>query len=601
MSAVTDEARLRLAELHGESIERYRAIVTTSVGEAIERLRSNIETISGGNASMRELAAQTADYLHWLSWTTCDLPQLAIVTRPDEERFRADLSASALVYFAGRLLDDYLDRHFLYRGRRETLLANLARERGRSDAEGMSIVMALLLCFEGLQHARAGAQTATIVEAGRALLVGILMERSPREEWSPEFYERLVELKNVEYWRILYSALDPELASPLYPFLRRYYALAQKVNDVQDRERDAEQSRPNLTTIFGDDVSAVLARDLAELESMADALEEPARMVALAKLGEMQDDVRQLGLTAPPSAPAIEDVQPLGLYWHSASNDFRDRLGDAAFEDVACPVCGTANDAILFRKQRFDYHRCADCSHIYVSPRIRPEVQKRLGEELDAGPEDEFLQTQKIYADYLCRLLRKQAPGPRLLDIGYGSGYLLRTARAHGFQVYGVETSRTRTASLDAMFGTHLQVAHLGHDSLPWGSFDAVVMTHVLEHLADPRAVLGQILESLNPDGVLHLAVPDSESWQFRIFGKEWDAVNPVAHYQFFNERSLTRALRDAGFLAPMRIRMPPLQGALRQRWTTLFRALGGDESGELALLARKPRVTTPATETRDR
>lgn len=567
-----------------ETVERYRTIVTSAVDDAIGRLRRNIELVSGGNPSTQALAGQTADYLHWLSWTTWDLPQLAVVVQPDEERFRADLSASVLIYFAGRLLDDYLDRHFLYRGRRETLLATLARERGGPEAEALTVVMALLLCFEGLQHARAGAQTAAIIEAARALLVGILMERSPRAEWTPEFYERLVELKNVEYWRILYAALDPELRSPLYPFLRRYYALAQKVNDLQDRERDAEQSRPNVAAIFGEDVRDVIARDLAELQTMADALDGPARAIALVKLAETRTEVESLFAPPPLAAPA----EPLHLFWHSGANDFRDRLGDAAFESVDCPVCATANEATIFRKQRFDFHRCAGCSHIYVSPRVKPEVQKRLGDELDAS-EDGFLQTQKIYADYLCTLLRRQAPGPRLLDVGYGSGYLLRTARAHGFQVYGVETSRARTAELDAMFGSHLAVAHLGDDPLPWGSFDAVVMTHVLEHLGDPVAVLRQVAQSLHPEGVLYVAVPDNESWQFRIFGKEWDAVSPVAHYQFFNERSLTRALRDAGFLPPTRVRMPPLQGVLRQRWTTLFRSLGGDESGELALLARVP------------
>lgn len=565
-----------------ETAERYRVIVTGAVVEAIERMQRNIDLVSGGNPSTQALAAKTADYLHWLSWTTWDLPQFAVVIQPDEERFRADLSASVLIYFAGRLLDDYLDRHFLYRGRRETLLSTLSRERGGPDAEAITVVMALLLCFEGLQHARSGAQTTSIIDAARALLVGILMERSPREEWSPEFYERLVELKNVEYWRILYAALDPELRSPLYPFLRRYYALAQKVNDLQDRERDAEQSRPNIAAIFGSDVREVIARNVAELQTMVDALDESARNIAQAKLAETRAEIDSL--FSPP--PIAEITEPLQLYWHSNATDFRDRFGDAAFETVDCPVCGATNDATVFRKHRFDYHRCATCAHIYVSPRVKPELQKRLGEELDAS-EDGFLQTQKIYADHLCRMLRKAAPGPRLLDIGYGSGYLLRTARAHGFQVYGVETSRARTAELDAMFGSHLAVAHFGAEPLPWGSFDVVVMTHVLEHLADPVAALRQVAQSLNPNGVLYVAVPDSESWQFRIFGKEWDAVNPVAHYQFFNERSLTHAMRDAGFLAPSRVRMPPLQGILRQRWTTLFRSLGGDESGELALLGR--------------
>ncbi len=225
-------AAQQLDATYADDLERYRGAVTDAIPAAIERFRENVRTFSGGSESTGELADRTAAYLHWLSWTAWDLPRLAIVTRPDIERFRADLSASALVYFAGRLLDDYLDRHFLYRARRETLLATLARERGGNDAEALTVVMALLLCFEGLQHAGAGAQTARIIDSARRLLTGILMERSRADEWSPAFYERLIELKNVDYWRILYSAIDPELRSPLYPFLCRHYAFAQKLNDL---------------------------------------------------------------------------------------------------------------------------------------------------------------------------------------------------------------------------------------------------------------------------------------------------------------------------------------------------------------------------------
>jgi 2-polyprenyl-3-methyl-5-hydroxy-6-metoxy-1,4-benzoquinol methylase len=588
--AVAATAAAWLTAQHGSEIERHHAVVTAAVNDAVERLQQNVERISGGNSFCRDLVTMAGDYLHWLSWTAWDLPQLALVVQPDPQRFRDDLSASVLVYFSGRLLDDYLDRHFLYRARRETLLARLARERGDgAEAEALSVLMSLLLCFEGLRNARAGAQLDTILESARGLLVGILMERSGTAEWSGEFYERLIRLKNVDYWRILYAALDAEERSPLYPFLCRYYALAQKLNDLQDPARDAQQGRPNAVSIYHGDVAAIIATDLLELGQMASELDEPARSIALTKLGESHDEAERLGLfgDAPP-APA--PPARLELFWHSEYAEFYARAGAGAFETTGCPICGSAPSSPIFHKQGFAYQRCPRCTHIYVAPRLRPEVQKRLGDELDAASEDEFLQTQKIYADYLCRLLRKHANGPRLLDVGYGSGYLLRTARAHGFDVYGVETSRALTSKLDAMLGRNLAVAHLGEGELPWGSFDVIVMTHVLEHIAEPRPVLAQLLAALNPGGVLYLAVPDSDSWQFRIFGKEWDAVNPVAHYQFFNETSLTHALRESQFESISRVQMPPLKGKLRQRWMNLFRSLGGDESGELRLLGRRPR-----------
>jgi SAM-dependent methyltransferase len=592
---LTAAAAKRLAEEHGAAIERYRAIVAGAVDDVIARLRRDVDEISGGSPFCANLVEKTAAYFAMMAWVAWDLPQIAVAVRPDPERFRADLAASLPVYFAGRILDDYLDRHFLYRGRRDTLLASLVLERGDGgEAEALTVVTSLLLCFEGLAYARQSEQAALIIESARSLLVGIVMERSPRGEWSPAFYERLVRLKNVDYWRILYAGVDAGLRSPLYPFLCRYYALAQKLNDLQDSARDEEQGRPNITAIHGADAAAIVADDLLDLGRLAAELGEPERCVALTKLGESQEEAARLGLfAAPPPPPAAPE--PLRLFWHSDRRDFVARLGLDALEETACGVCGGTATRALFRKQGFHYQRCTNCSHIYVSPRLKPEYQKRLGEELDEGPEDEFMQTQKIYAGYLCSMLRRHAPGPRLLDVGYGAGYLLRTARAHGFQVYGVETSRALTSRLDGILGRRLEVAHLSEAGLPFGSFDAVAMIHVLEHLADPRPVLAAIMESLNPGGVLYVAVPDSESWQFRIFGKEWDAVNPVAHYQFFNEASFTRALRDAGFVSITRMRLPLLKGEMRRRWMNLFRGLGGDESGEVALLAWK--VKPPATE----
>jgi len=87
---------------------------------------------------------------------------------------------------------------------------------------------------------------------------------------------------------------------------------------------------------------------------------------------------------------------------------------------------------------------------------------------------------------------------------------------------------------------------------------------------------------------LLYIAVPDSESLQFKLMGKTWDAVSPIVHCQFFNETSLTHLLQTTGFEPIQRIQPPALQGHRQERWMQLFRRLGGEEAGELAMLARK-------------
>jgi hypothetical protein len=114
-------------------------------------------------------------------------------------------------------------------------------------------------------------------------------------------------------------------------------------------------------------------------------------------------------------------------------------------------------------------------------------------------------------------------------------------------------------------------------------------MSHVVEHLTDPGRILRDVLQKLSPGGILYVAVPDIDSLQFRIFGKYWDAINPLVHMQYFNEASMSRLLRDSGFVNLERIRFPPLPRSMKPKWMQLFRDLGGDESGEFAMVAQRP------------
>jgi 2-polyprenyl-3-methyl-5-hydroxy-6-metoxy-1,4-benzoquinol methylase len=466
----------------------------------------------------------------------------------------------------------------------------------------MTLVAALLLCFESFSKLLTEA-TATSVDwvfgliaANRRALIGLMLEQTGKQNWTPAYYDRLIQLKNVDYWRVLYAALDPSLSSPLYPFLSAYYALAQKLNDVQGYARDESQGIPNLVSIYRtngensfETVEKVLSSDLLELGRLARDLPEPERSVASVKLLESQQEAHRLGILPAQKPEPQKPSGRLDLFWYSRLNDFVERLGPDALQDTACPVCGATHSSYFCRAQGFALNRCAVCRHVFVSPRIRPDIQHRLSSELEVDFRDPFLGTQKLSAEYLCRLLRKHAPGPRLLDIGFGGGYLMRMARAYAFQVYGLDGSQTSIEHLAPLFGRRIKKVSLSDADLPWGSFDAAVMSHVLEHLPEPALVLNRIRQAMNHRAILYIAVPDIESLQFRIFGNRWDAINPVAHFQFFNEASLSRLLETCGFEHVRRVRHPPLRGKAEARWMEMFRRFGGDESGELAMLARVP------------
>jgi SAM-dependent methyltransferase len=215
-----------------------------------------------------------------------------------------------------------------------------------------------------------------------------------------------------------------------------------------------------------------------------------------------------------------------------------------------------------------------------------------MGIELDTRDfHSELLEVQKFYAGPICHILRTRAPGPRLLDLGFGRGYVLQLAKSYGFEVYGMESSPQQYESLYEKFGDHLHLVKPDDAGLPWHGFDAVVISHVLEHLERPQDLLGRLFHAMNPDGVLYVAVPDMESVQFQLFGKKWDAISPLAHFQYFSEKTLSRLLRECLFTDIERIDHEPVREEIAPRWMRLLRHLGATDAGELAMVCRRSAV----------
>jgi SAM-dependent methyltransferase len=141
--------------------------------------------------------------------------------------------------------------------------------------------------------------------------------------------------------------------------------------------------------------------------------------------------------------------------------------------------------------------------------------------------------------------LARKPPGA-VLDVGCGRGDLGVALIRRGWRVSGIEPSASacavaRARGLDAHEGT---LATNSFDE----PFDAVVMNHSLEHVADPRADLARIFRLLRPNGVLALSVPNFASWQRRRFGAAWFPLDLPRHRTHFTPKALEVALKGAGF-----------------------------------------------------
>jgi SAM-dependent methyltransferase len=124
------------------------------------------------------------------------------------------------------------------------------------------------------------------------------------------------------------------------------------------------------------------------------------------------------------------------------------------------------------------------------------------------GSEELIRERQQTYMELL--LSRR-----RVIDVGCGRGELLTLLREKGIDAYGVDTepdfvARCREAELDVK--EEDGVAHLA--SLSPGEVDAVVASHVAEHLSPQRLtrLIQAAHDALEPGGILILETPNPES-----------------------------------------------------------------------------------------
>jgi len=138
-------------------------------------------------------------------------------------------------------------------------------------------------------------------------------------------------------------------------------------------------------------------------------------------------------------------------------------------------------------------------------------------------------------------------PNGHLLDVGCGSGWLLRQMQNLGWNVEGVDSDSTAVENAQRE-GLQVRLGSLEAQQYPDSHFDAITMSHVIEHVHNPLRLLRECHRILKPGGYLVVVTPNAESWGHKLFKKAWLHLDPPRHLHIFTISSLRNLVERAGF-----------------------------------------------------
>ena len=202
----------------------------------------------------------------------------------------------------------------------------------------------------------------------------------------------------------------------------------------------------------------------------------------------------------------------------------------------------------------FTFYRCLDCDVLFINP----VPQDRLSEIYPsnyysfAAQKTSFTNSVKKRLDgnRFRRIFRQiDAPELNVLDVGGGAGWQLNAlreidSRVRFTQVVDIDPDAERLARQN----NHEYFCGTIENFTTEKQFHLILLLNLIEHVADPTAVLRKVATLLADGGVALLQTPNYDSLDERLFRKRnWGGYHCPRHWVLFTQDSFLRTVERAG------------------------------------------------------
>lgn len=229
-----------------------------------------------------------------------------------------------------------------------------------------------------------------------------------------------------------------------------------------------------------------------------------------------------------------------------------------------CPVCKGTHlkevfvvEDLSITHEKFHVVECGDCQLRFTD---NAPDQSVIGRYYQSSAYVSHSNTKKGIINRLYHIARsftleskrafvQKATGKPVgmhLDVGSGTGTFVHVMEKAGWSSIGLEPDEAARETATKLYKADIFPAdHLF--SLPAGTYNAITMWHVLEHVHRLDDTIEQLKKLLAPEGKLIIAVPNYTSADAQHYGTHWAAYDVPRHLYHFAPQSMRTLMERHG------------------------------------------------------
>jgi 2-polyprenyl-3-methyl-5-hydroxy-6-metoxy-1,4-benzoquinol methylase len=155
------------------------------------------------------------------------------------------------------------------------------------------------------------------------------------------------------------------------------------------------------------------------------------------------------------------------------------------------------------------------------------------------------------YIASIIEILAKKNGIKSILDVGCGSGRLVKYLTEKGFTVFGIDPAPVAVKAAQKLCGkSKIKLASAEKMPFQRNTIDLITCISVIEHLHKKQTekFLNECRRVLKPDGFIFFITPNYGNLISRIQGDKWFGYQDPTHISFFSPATLRLTLSQYGF-----------------------------------------------------